>query len=128
MHPARSVFVPIRTWNIQGTWYPVYRVKIDGNDEGEFDSWRGELRISEEVGASRFWNVEVHEVWHACEFEQDIERRLRDEFGFSTPVIERIRELYAGSIMPVFVDTLARNNLLTPPPPPVFTSEDASSQ
>lgn len=109
---------PIRVWNVQGTPYPVVRRKIADDLEGEFVSWDGEIRVSEDVPPLRFWEVEAHEIFHACEYAQDLERRLKDDFGLPLPVIERIRELYAGSVVPVFLDTLERNGCLKRPPPP----------
>lgn len=106
----------MRVWVVLGTGYPVVRKTFDddASQEGEFDPKAGEIRIAAWMPIRRLWEVESHEVFHCCESAMDVERRL-SELGLSDEMVEKVRELYAGTVVPVFVDTLERNGFLSRP-------------
>ncbi len=108
----------LRWWNILGTDYPVVRSDMEDGEEGEYDAKHGEIRVATAMPMHRFWECESHELWHAHEDVMNISRRLADELGINAAQAEKVREIYAGTVLPVFLDTLERNGCLTRPMPP----------
>ncbi len=100
---------------ILGSHYPVVRAELADGEEGEFKSDVGEIRISPSIAPHRLWEVESHEIFHVAEHVMDIPRRLGEELGLNETTIGRIREVYAGTVLPVFLDALERNGFLRRP-------------
>lgn len=106
-----------RFLSVLGTQYPVVRMRLKIDDEGEFDSDKGEIRISKKIAPHREWEVESHELFHVSEHVVDIPRRLTEELGLTDTAVQRIREVYAGTVLPVYLDALERNGFLVRPRP-----------
>jgi len=100
---------------VLGTTIPVVIRKLRDSVEGDWQYERGEIRISKRIAARRLWEVFAHEVFHACESATDIERRLQEELDLTYGQARRVREVYAGTVVPVYLDTLERNGWLKRP-------------
>ncbi len=107
----------MRSYKVLGTDYPVVRKKLPDGTEGQFDAEKGEMQISKKIPSHREWEVESHELFHVAEHVVDIPRRLEKELKLTEDVVEFIREVYAGTVIPVYLDALERNGLLVRPAP-----------
>jgi hypothetical protein len=105
----------LRVWNILGTLYPIIRKKLRRGTEGHFDFERGRMVISTRIDEHRHWEVESHEVFHACEHAMNTHRRLCEELKLTPKQASKVSEVYAGTVIPVFLDTLERNGFLRRP-------------
>lgn len=116
------------SFNVLGTEYPLVRKKLPGDDEGEFELPSAEVHLDREVVPVRAWDVANHELFHIAEFATDTPRRLRVELGLTEAQIEKIREVYAGTVLPVYADALERAGILQRPLPPVAQKRRAPAR